>query len=195
MVSTDDEELRDMLHLVRAHGWDRSFSDEKKARIRKENGINDFYGNFSFYNLAYNLRPTEINGFLGLNQIRYIDEIIEKRHDNFKKYHSSAKKNPSLLHFNFTHMEKVSNHAYPLVFRDTATFERYKEAFSKRMEIRPIVAGNMVKQPFLKGLIKEEGIFPNADKVHDFGFYIPNHPEITKEEIELICSLIEGKWK
>ena len=65
-ICTDDEELETMLQLVRAHGWDRNLTEKKQLKIRLKYNINStFYSRYSFYDLGYNLRTTEINGFIG----------------------------------------------------------------------------------------------------------------------------------
>ena len=60
-----------------------------QEKMKKENNVNDFYNTYTFYTLAYNLRPTEINGFLGNIQIQYWDEIFSKREQNFKIFNNA----------------------------------------------------------------------------------------------------------
>ncbi len=77
MVVTDDEELATMLRIVRAHGWDRNLAKNKQTRIRKKYQVNEsFYSRYTFYDLGYNFRPTEIAGFLGKQQLKYADQIV-----------------------------------------------------------------------------------------------------------------------
>ena len=83
-------------------------------------------------------------------------------------------------------MDFVSNFAYPLIFKDKETCEKYKKKFSE-VEIRPIVGGSMSNQPFLK--LNLDCV--NSKRIHKCGFYIPNNPELTKEEIEKICNLLK----
>jgi len=76
-VCTDDEELATMLKLVRAHGWDRNLSLNNQKLIRDKYKVNStFYSRYTFYDLGYNFRPTEINGFIGNIQIKYLDKIL-----------------------------------------------------------------------------------------------------------------------
>ena len=83
-ICTDDENLAIMLKIVRAHGWDRNLNPEQQTKIRNKYKIGQsFYSKYTFYNLGYNLRPTEITGFLGNIQLSYIEEIITKRNKNF----------------------------------------------------------------------------------------------------------------
>src|SRR5581483_4542569 len=75
-VCTDNSELETMLQMVRAHGWDRNLTERKQLRIRLKNNVNSsFYSRYTFYDLGYNLRTTEVNGFIGNKQLEYIDEM------------------------------------------------------------------------------------------------------------------------
>jgi dTDP-4-amino-4,6-dideoxygalactose transaminase len=79
-------------------------------------------------------------------------------------------------------MDFISNFAYPLVFRNHETFEKYVKKFSEKVEIRPIVAGNITDQPFFIPFKGEERC-PNAEKIHNLGFYFPNREDLTEEEV------------
>ena|SRR3989338_275983 len=193
MVCTDDEKLWDMLVLVRAHGWSRDLSMEKRIDLRQNNNINDFNDRYTFYNLGYNLRPTEITGFLGLEQMRYLAEIIKKRNENFKEFHMNASKNPDFILVDVSHMDFVSNFDYPIVFDNKDKFEKYKNLFNDTVEIRPIVGGSIVQQPFFIDYMKKMGKLyqcPNAEKVHFTGFYFPNNPELTRDELDQIIKML-----
>ena len=77
MVSTDDEELSIMLKIVRANGWDRNLPSQEQRKLRKEHEIDtDFDAKYAFYDLGFNLRPTEITGFLGLQQIKFLKQNV-----------------------------------------------------------------------------------------------------------------------
>ena len=64
MVITNDFKKYEMLKMVRSNGWDRQLSFKTKKELQKYN-TDSFYSKYTFYNLAYNLRPTEINAFVG----------------------------------------------------------------------------------------------------------------------------------
>ena len=194
MVCTDDEEIYNMLLMVRAHGWDRNLDSKRQDKIRKENNIDDFHAKYTFYCLGYNLRPTEINAFLGLEQLNYIGEITKIRSKNFGLFHNVAKKNRDFYDLDVSHMSFVSNFAYPLVCKDGDLFDEYKRRFVDNcIEIRPIVAGSMVEQPFFRNLNKGKVYkCENAKKANDFGFYFPNFPEMNAEEKNLIVDLLKS---
>ena len=58
------------------------------------------------------------------------------------------------------------------------------------MEIRPIIAGNIAKQPFMKDKRFFETDIPNSDYVASNGFYFGNNPELNEEEIDRIITLL-----
>jgi len=192
MVSTDDNELYDMLIMTRAHGWDRNLSEEKQQKLREANNLNSFFAKYAFYDLAFNARPTEINGFLGNTQITYLDEIVNKREQNFNQFNKEVVNNNDFLPLKINHMDKTSNFAMPLICKDKNIFEKYKKRFENaEVEIRPIIAGDMNQQPFYKKYVKDSEICNNADFIHKNGFYFGNNPELDIEEINLLCNLLK----
>jgi len=195
-VCTDDEEVYRMLKMVRTHGWSRDLAPETAEKLRREYGIDDFFNKYSFYCPGYNLRPTEITGFIGLEQLNYIREIVAKRNQNFLKFQQTALENPYIAKTNFNHMSFISNFAYPLVFNNKQTFEEYKKDFEGSVEIRPVVSGSMVNQPFFKKYLEENGLnysCPNAERIHSFGFYFPNNHELDEAEIKQLQNLMKRK--
>ena len=78
----------------------------------------------------------------------------------------------------------------PIIFKTKENKERAIKCFKENdVEIRPLIAGSMGNQPFY---IKKYGKLnlPNCDIVDERGIYIPNFPQLTKEEIELMCNII-----
>ena len=69
--------------------------------------------------------------------------------------------------------------------------EKYLHRFLKAdIEVRPIIAGNMQNQPFYDRYVGTKYDLPNTDFVHACGFYCGNYPELTEEDVNLICSLL-----
>ncbi len=193
MICADDEELYHKMLKARAHGWDRNLPAEKKEQLKKQHQVEDFYTRYTFYDLAYNVRPTEIQGFLGNIQLQYWDEIVQKRQDNFNIFQEVVSKNNDFFALNVDHMDLVSNFAIPVVCKHEKLFIKYKEKFeSNDVEIRPIIAGDITKQPFYRKYLaeKDSKFCKNADFIHKNGFYFGNNPEMEGEEIKLLCGLL-----
>ena len=47
------------------------------------------------------------------------------------------------------------------------------------------------EQPFFKKYVKTKYDCPNASLVHQNGFYMPNRPDLTLDEIELMVNLLK----
>lgn len=192
MICTDEDSLYEMLLIVRAHGWDRNLSPETQSKLRKKYKVDDFYARYTFYDLAYNARPTEIQGFIGDLQLNYWDEMVSQRQENFKKFLVAANNNTEIHPLDVSHMSLVSNFAMPVIFKTRESFELYKNKFqAAEVEIRPIIAGNIAEQPFFKKYVKERFACPTVDFIHQHGFYFGNNPEMTPAEVSLLCNLLK----
>ncbi|MBI3335772.1 MAG: DegT/DnrJ/EryC1/StrS family aminotransferase [Candidatus Portnoybacteria bacterium] len=192
-VLTDDRELAQMLKMVRAHGWDRHLQYQEREKLKSIHGIKDFHARYTFYDLAYNMRPSEINGFLGNCQLGYLDEIVMKRNANFIKLAGAIYNKERFYPIKYDHIDFVSNFAFPILCRSQRDYNELIRKLERKIEIRPIVGGNMLLQPFFKKHITRRGrsfTCPNADLLHHQGFYFGNNPELTYKELEGIIHLI-----
>jgi CDP-4-dehydro-6-deoxyglucose reductase, E1 len=192
-VCTDDAELDRMLRLVRAHGWDRNLTDNAKEEIRREYGVaNSFFANYTFYTLGYNLRPTEITGFLGQRQLQYLDEIVSRRADNYQRFHEALSTNPDFVPLATDHLDVVSNFAMPVICRTPALAEHYIALFKAAdVEIRPIVGGSVPEQPFYTKLYGATATIQNAHTINRHGFYFGNHPGLGPESLQILERLLK----
>jgi CDP-6-deoxy-D-xylo-4-hexulose-3-dehydrase len=193
MVCTDDEVLHRALVIARSHGWDRHLPPDVQRELRKANGVDDFFAKYTFYDLGYNVRPTEINGFLGNVQLKYWDAIVQKREENFRRLHKAIEGNNELVALKVQHMEKISSFSIPVIVKDKNKVEQYKKRFTDReVEIRPMIAGNMARQPFFRKYVGNPGYQENAEFIHEHSFYFGNNPELTEEELALLEKLLAG---
>jgi CDP-6-deoxy-D-xylo-4-hexulose-3-dehydrase len=194
MICTDDEILRDMLIMVRAHGWDRNLETEKQKKLRLLSNTDNFYAKYLFHDLAFNVRPTEITGFLGKIQLKYWDKIVAKRESNYIIFKEALKKNNDFISVENESMDIISSFALPIICRSKKLCEKYKKIFSNFAEIRPLIAGDMTKQPFFKKYYPKKIMkCKNASIIHSNAFYLGNNPELTKRELQKIKHALIGK--
>lgn len=197
MVTTDNEGLATMLRIVRAHGWDRNLSLKHRSNIRNRYHVNStFYSRYTFYDLGFNFRPTDVAGFLGNVQLAYVDEITKKRNQNFLRF-ANILNNQTQNYYSikFDHMDFVSNFAYPLICRSFAIRDRLAKKCNRLTEIRPIVGGDITKQPFfLKHARTYAGILEhsNAQLIHQQGLYFPNNPELSEKDIQIMIQIFSS---
>jgi CDP-6-deoxy-D-xylo-4-hexulose-3-dehydrase len=184
-INTNDEDFYYSLLMMRSHGWDRDLPKKIQESLRKKNKINEFDSLYTFYLPGFNLRSTDLQAFLGLLAIDKLDRYSKKRNENFKTYQNLIKNNKidiSECDSNF-----ISNFAYPIV-NDNRDYIVSK-LISNNIEVRPLIAGDMSKKPMWINRYGELKL-PNCDLINKNGFYIPNHQELTLEDIQTIVSII-----
>lgn len=186
LICTNDSDLNDIIISMRSHGWDRDWSKDKQQEYREKYNINNFEALYTFYYPGFNLRSTDLQAFIGINQIDKLDNFSEKRSKNFKLYNQLIKINE--LELQFIDNAFISNFAYPIVSKNRE--EIVKKLIDNKIEVRPLIAGSMARKPFWKG---EKENLPNCDIINKYGFYIPNHQDLTEEQIYFICDIINKK--
>lgn len=190
-ICTDSSTLAAQLRMVRAHGWDRNLTEKRQLKMRDKFKVNStFYSRYTFYDLGFNLRPTEINGFIGNTQIKYLDEIIKKRNVNFLKFARAIYANEKYFPIRYNHIDFVSNFAVPVICRTQKIRDDLVLKCNGELEIRPIVGGDITQQPFfVKYSKKYSREIVNARIVHAQGIYFGNNPELTKKEKKEIIDI------
>lgn len=193
IVCTDNKKLEEMLRIVRANGWDRNLEPKEQKKWRKKYNIgSEFESKYVFYDLAFNVRPTEITGFLGLSQLRFLDQNIKKRLKNFLLIEKTIKNNGDLVPLKHSHIHSLSPFGTPVICKTPKLKEEYVKRFlDAGVEVRPMIAGNIQRQPFYKKYVKETFDLPNADFLHQNGFYCGNYPELTKADINTIINCLK----
>ena len=183
IISTDDFELYEILLSIRSHGWDRDLSDDTAQLLRNKHNIDSFDSLYTFYYPGFNVRATEIQSFLGIQQLKTIDSRNKKRYQNFLQY-------DSMIVNNFWQIKSqnfVSNFAYPIIHPNRNDI--VKNLIANNIECRPLVCGSISKQPFYTKLYGQKQ-YPFGDLVHKYGMYLPNHPSLSENDINRICNIV-----
>lgn len=186
LISTDDEDMYNILLSIRSHGWDRDLNSETREKLRSKYNIDEFRGLYTFYYPGFNLRSTDLQAKIGLLQLDKLDSIVENRVNNFKIYHDLIKND----YWKISPCENtiISNFSYPII---NPNLHKIVDDLTKNnIECRPLVCGSIGRQPFY---IEKYGIQKDlnfADIVHDYGLYVPNNHELKESQIKLICKVI-----
>lgn len=197
-ICTDDDELATMLRIVRAHGWDRNLPEVEQTSMYQLHRLNSlFESRYTFYDLGYNLRPTEMAGFLGTTQLSYLPEITRKRNLNFLRLAPALYGQRERYHsLRYEHIEMVSSFAFPVVCRTREQRDALVALCNDRAEIRPIVGGNIVQQPFFRKYVAEFADSfqnSNAEIINNQGLYFGNNPELTEAELLELHQIFVGQ--
>lgn len=180
-VTTNDTKLYNLMLSIRSHGWSRDVDSNYKEEWKAEFNIDEVREFYTFYYPGFNLRSTDLNAFLGISQLRKMDEITQVRQQNFEHY-------KKYMGGKYWHQEssydELSSFAFGTIVENRV--EVFNHLKDNGIEVRPLICGSMGKQPFW---IKRFGYTPLevADIVHDYGLYLPNHLYINEEKVKFIA--------
>ena len=186
-VNTNDEDFYHLLLMMRSHGWDRDLPEWKQKELREKYSVSDFDSLYNFYVPGLNLRSTDLQAFIGIRSLDKLDKYSKLRNINFKQYNN-------LININELNLferggDFVSNFALPIVSKNKK--EIVDRLTSEGIEVRPLIAGDMSKKPMWYERFGKVSL-PNCERINEFGFYIPNHQDLTEDQIKIITNIVNG---
>jgi CDP-6-deoxy-D-xylo-4-hexulose-3-dehydrase len=192
-ICVNDSKLYDLAKLFRSHGMTREASPEVQEYYRLSNP--DLNPLFTFAVAGFNMRSTELNAVLGIEQMKRLDYNIAKRTENLHIWLDNLSGDKFIKEFN---VEGSSNFALPLMMQPI-TRNKLKEVCKileeEDVEYRLGTAGggNQARQPYLKKFSHRIcGKLTHSDYIHDNALYVGNHPELTKEQIVNVCKKLNN---
>lgn len=194
-VTTDDEELYHILLCLRAHGWTRNLPKHNLVTGTKSD--NAFEESFKFVLPGYNVRPLEMSGAIGQEQIKKLPKFIETRRKNAEVFVELFKNDPDLIIQK--EIGESSWFGFSFVVRESSKVNRLKliDYLTKAgVECRPIVTGNFAKNEVVKWFDYEiSGELKNADRIDQHGFFVGNHQVSMLGQIKKLRSVISDGVK
>jgi len=184
VIVTDDEELYHIMLSLRAHGWTRNLPEINHVTGKKSD--NPFEESFNFVLPGYNLRPLEIEGAIGLEQLKKLDKLIIERRKNAELFQNEIGGHPDIMLQE--EMGKSSWFGFSLIIKKHSYLTRrdlIEKLDSIGFENRPIVAGNFTRNSVMKYFDYDiPDKLKNADYLHDNGLFIGNHHFSLKSAIK-----------
>jgi len=186
MLCCHDPELYSIALSLRSHGWARDLDISAQRKLETAFEVGDFDRLYTFYYPGYNFRPTDLNAFLGLRQLKRARGIAAKRNAN---YHSYKKNLEGKFWIQTNESAYISSFAFGLI--DERRAQIIEKLRKSEIESRPLICGSIGRQPFW---IKKYGrtSLKVADRVSKYGFYLPNNHELTDQEIDFICGVVSN---
>jgi len=189
LTVTNDEELYHILLCLRAHGWTRNLPDIN--HVSNKNPENSFAESFRFVLPGYNLRPLELSGAIGSQQLLKLPNLIAERRQNAEYFVEKMSDHPFLMIQK--EIGESSWFGFSLVIKPGTMLERIsliERLNDAGFECRPIVAGNFARNNVLKFFDYDiHGELLNADHIDEFGLFIGNHHYPIREAIDALLSL------
>ena len=187
MVSTNNDDLYNLLRLKRSHGLARE-SERYDDYVKL---YPDISKQFLFVTDGYNFRNHELGAVLGLSQLKRLDSYIERRNSNYQLFIDLISKYSDKFIVPVFH-SGCSNFCLPLLCKEKEDADKLKRLFDDNgIEHRPIIGGNLLKQPFLSNYsIVTNKSNLTVDFVHYNGVYLGNNQFIGKKEIDLLENVL-----
>ena len=182
MLICNDKTNYEIIHSLRAHGWDRGLKNNKN--------------NFNFINSGFNLRPLEISAAIGFNQFKRLNKFKKIRFNNRIKIINKLK-NSKKWKEQFTFINPIKNlnpSWFGLPILINIKYKKKKNKFlnflnKNGIETRPIISGNFLNQPSIKlyKLNKNKKLFKGSQYVEERGFFIGIHVDpISNKKLNLL---------
>lgn len=188
MICTDDENMYHSFLLKRSHGLARELPVEHHQYHKDKHNDIDF--SFLFLTDGFNFRNTELHATIGLSQIKKLDDYIKIRNKNYRHFLSLC--NNYKEHLILIDKPGISSFSLPFLFKDRHKKKEFQKLlFERGIESRPMISGNLLKQPFLKHLNKDHKDFPNAEFVHHNSFYIGNNQFVEEGRLGLLQKVMQ----
>jgi len=189
LISTDDDELHHILLSLRAHGWTRNLP--KVNHVCSDKSDDPFKESFRFVLPGYNVRPLEMSGALGIEQVKKLPSLIAERRKNAVMLQTVMQDHPKVLIQQ--EIGASSWFGFSLVIRPGVSLTR-NELLGKLntlgFEVRPIVAGNFAKNEVVKYFISEvSGELTNAEHIDCNGLFVGNHHFSITNAIEALKTI------
>lgn len=185
IILTDDEQLYQEMISLRSHGWTRELPVDNHVHDKSGDLFDDM---FRFVLPGYNVRPLEMSGALGLEQLKKIPALIEGRRANARYFVDKFQDLPTVR------IQKEQGESswfgFSLVLEGALAGRRaevVKALNAAQIECRPIVAGNFARNPVMTHLnaIVPDAL-PAADKIHEDGLFVGNHHFAIDDAIDLL---------
>jgi len=196
MVVTKNNEMAELFRCLRAHGWTRHLKNRKEVEAQ----YSDIDPRFLFVNTGFNLRPTEINAAFGFEQLKKLEGFNKTRveiADHWTKEFSSLIEKRAFIPMQTTQKTYSTWFGYPVLCESKELRNKLQSYLeSKGIETRPIICGNLARQPAFKHIPHRiVGDLNGADQVMDRGLFWGSHPVMTKQEIDYVVDTVKGFFK
>ena len=175
LIVTDDEEIYHILLSLRAHGWTRNLPTQN--HVCSDKSEDPFEESFRFVLPGYNVRPLEMEGALGIEQLKRLPKMVEERRKNGELLQCALAVHPDLMI-----QKEIGNSSwfgFSLVIRPGSELTRKALVIKLNdlgFECRPIVAGNFAKNEVVKYFDSEvHGTLKNAEYIDSNGLFVGNH--------------------
>lgn len=183
LIVTDDEEMYHVMVCLRAHGWTRHLPKENKISNKSDNWFEE---SFRFLLPGYNVRPVEMSGVIGVEQLKKLPSFLDQRRKNAELFISLFKDSNDF--YIQKDIDNSSWFGFSFIIKPESKLNRLdivNALEENHIDCRPIVTGDFTKNEVLKYFDCEIfGEMKNAQYLDKKGFFVGNHQIDLTEEIK-----------
>ncbi len=183
LIVTDDEEMYHVMVCLRAHGWTRHLPKENQISNKSDNWFEE---SFRFLLPGYNVRPVEMSGVIGVEQLKKLPSFLEQRRKNAELFISLFADTKDF--YIQKDIDNSSWFGFSFIIKPESNLNRLnivKKLEENNIDCRPIVTGDFTKNEVLKYFDCEIfGEMKNAQYLDKNGFFVGNHQIDLTEEIK-----------
>ncbi|EOC3258982.1 DegT/DnrJ/EryC1/StrS family aminotransferase [Campylobacter coli] len=190
-VVTNNEELYHILLCLRAHGWTRNLPKENLVANKSDDWFSE---SFRFVLPGYNVRPVEMSGVIGIEQLKKLPMFLKYRRENAKLFCKYFQNHPE-----FIIQKEIGSSSwfgFSLVIRPNSKLQRkdiIKKLKENGIEYRPIATGDFTQNEVIKYFNYEiHNELKNAKYIHERGFFVGNHQFSIGEQINLFKKVLDN---
>ncbi|HUF18282.1 MAG TPA: DegT/DnrJ/EryC1/StrS family aminotransferase [Thermoanaerobaculia bacterium] len=193
MITTDDDEMAELLRCLRAHGWSRQMVN--RAGIEAQ--YPEIDPHYLFVNTGFNLRPTEVNAAFGIHQLPKLERFNRRRVEIAESWISAFAELTAqglLSPMRVTAGTESTWFGFPALCADRSSRDALKSHLEEQgVETRPIICGNLARQPALQHVRHRiAGSLDGADAVMDRGLYWGSHPSMSEADVQYVADTVKG---
>jgi CDP-6-deoxy-D-xylo-4-hexulose-3-dehydrase len=189
LILTDDFEIYSLCKSLRNHGWTRDQDEDSPIFERKDD---DFFEAYRFILPGYNVRPGELQGAIGLQQIKKLPEMLVQRRKNAEYFQSKFKDDKRFIIQK--EVGESSWFSFTMIIDSNGSLERervFNALKDAKIGYRIITGGNFLEHDVIKYFNYEVTKSENASYAHNNGFFVGNAPKDMTKEIDLLYTTLK----
>ena len=148
----------------------------------------DYEDRYTYVNMGYNLKPIDMQAAVGIEQLKKLDTFTQKRKHNFKfLFENLSEFNDKIILPEGLPKADPSWFVFPITVKKNTGLRRsdiVKFLERKKIETRPILAGNIMNHPAYEGIkFKKIGKLSVSKQILENSFFIGVYPGLSNEEL------------
>jgi CDP-6-deoxy-D-xylo-4-hexulose-3-dehydrase len=190
IVLTDRTEIDHLARVIRNHGWTRDVPADTALFERRSDG---FFEAYRFILPGYNVRPLEICGAVGVEQIRKLDGMVEQRRANAALFTRLFAGDERFI-IQREH-GRSSWFSFTIILNPALGIDRASVMNAMReagIGFRMITGGCFLRHDAIRFFDYDTvGEIVNANIAHDHGFFVGNHPQDLSAELHQLHGVLD----